>query len=94
MTQLIARFGFWFAIIAFAASMGYSLVQILQVAGILGWPLADILIYAFSFAIAWSFMLAMLALHFSTPPERKIWSGAGLLFSGIYAAYVTPLYAL
>ncbi len=88
------RFGYWSALIAFVGGCGYSAAQILQVVGFLHWPWDETMIYGFSFPIAWPFMLAMLALHRVTPPARQLWSGAGLLFSTIYAAYVTLMYAV
>ncbi len=90
----VFRFGFWFALAGFCAAAGYSVAQILQVAGVLRWPWDDALIFGFSFAIAWPFMLAMLALHHVTPPARSIWSGAGLLFAALYAGYVILMYAV
>ncbi len=88
------RFGLWSALISFIASLGYAAAQLLQLAGLLAWPWDEILIYAFSFAIAWPFLLAMLALHRLTPAPRQIWSGAGLLFAVLYATYVTLMYAV
>lgn len=94
MQVMECRFGYWSALIAFLSGCGYSVAQILQVLGLLHWPWDDILIYGSSFAIAWPFMLAMLALHRVTPAARQLWSGAGLLFAAIYAAYVTLMYAV
>ena len=94
MQRGVLRIGFWSALIAFVAGAGYSVVQVLQVLRILVWPTDAILIYAFSFCIAWPFLLAMLALHHSTPDEKKFWSHAGLLFAVMYAGYVTLIYAL
>lgn len=91
---MLPRFGFRFALTAFLAAAGYSIVQVLQVLGLLHWPWDDALIYGFSFAIAWPFMLAMLALHRMTFDALKIWSGAGVLFSVIYATYVALMYAV
>jgi hypothetical protein len=88
------RFGFWSALAAFVGAAGYSVSQLLQLVGLLSWPWDEILIYVFSFAIAWPFMLAMLALHRLTPERLKIWSGAGLLFAVIYATYVTLMYGV
>lgn len=92
MRSLEYRFGCWCALTAFVGGAGYSIAQLLQIAGLLRWPWDEILIYAFSFIIAWPFMLAMLALNRVTPEARKIWSGAGLLFAVIYATYVTLMY--
>lgn len=91
---MVQRFGFVSALIAFLAAAGYSVAQVLQVLGLVGWPWDDALIYGFSFAIAWPFLLAMLALHFETSGPSRLWSGAGLLFALMYATYVVLMYAV
>ena len=57
MQRGVLRIGLWSALIAFVAGAGYSVVQVLQVLRILVWPTDAILIYAFSFCIAWPFLL-------------------------------------
>lgn len=94
MDRTTRRFGYRFALASFFAAAGYSIVQLLQVAGVLGWPWDDALIFGFSFLIAWPFMLAMLALHRLTPHRDQLWSGAGLLFAVLYAGYATLVYAV
>jgi heme/copper-type cytochrome/quinol oxidase subunit 3 len=88
------RFGFNFALIAFFAAVGYSIVQVLQVLEMIHWPWDETLIYGFSLVIAWPFMLAMLALHRRTNENLKLWSGAAMLFAAIYATYVVLMYAV
>ena len=92
--KLINKFGFWCAFVAFAASAGYDIVQILQIAGWLKTPLDAILIYAFSLGIPVPFLLAMVALHYSAPNDKKIWTHAALLFAVIYTTYVTLNYVV
>ncbi len=94
MNNSIARFGFWSALIAFAAASGYSISQILQVAGVVRYPLDGILIYGFSLLIATPFMLAILALHYMTPEEKRFWSHGALLFAVIYTMYVSLNYVV
>ena len=79
MNNSIARVGFWSALVAFAAASGYSISQILQVAGVVRYPLDGILIYGFSLLIATPFMLALLALHYMMPEEKRFWSLPGFL---------------
>jgi hypothetical protein len=62
MKKDIALFGSCAAFTAFVAMVGYGLVQILQVIGLLAYPLDAILNYSFSLAIAPPFLLATLAL--------------------------------
>ena len=44
--------------------------------------------------IAAPFMVAMVALHHQTPPERRFWSHTALLMSVVYATYVTLNYVV
>lgn len=94
MRTVISRFGFSSALIAFIAASAYSLVQILQVVGLVSFPVADILIYSFSLCIAVPFLLSIMALHFSVPVEKKIWSYTSLLLAVLYAAYACFVYVV
>ena len=40
------------------------------------------------------FLLEMLALHYSTPDDKKIWSHAALIFTSIYAVFVIANYVV
>jgi hypothetical protein len=92
--RLTNTIGFWSALMAFIASVGYDVVQVLQVIGVLKYPIDAILIYGFSLGIPIPFILAMLALHYSAPNAKKIWTHAALLFTVIYAMYVTLNYVV
>ncbi|QEM02567.1 hypothetical protein DIU31_003185 [Mucilaginibacter rubeus] len=94
MKNNIAIVGFYAAMAAFLAMVGYGIVQILQVAGVTGYPLDDILIYGFSLAIAPPFLIAILALHHIVPGDRKFWSHAALLFALLYTVYVVMMYSV
>jgi len=94
MDKTIYKIGFWVALVAFVAAFGFSVVQILQIIGVLGYPWDAILIYGFSLFIATPFMLALLALHYVTPDEKRFWSHAAVLFALMYAIYVTLNYAV
>lgn len=87
-----ARFGYYNAMISFVAIVAYGIVQIAQVAGLVSYPADATLIYATSLCIAPSFMLVMLALHYSTPGDRKLWSHAGLLFAVLYTISASLMY--
>jgi hypothetical protein len=82
------------ALVAFIGALGFSIVQILQVVTVLRFPWDAILIYGFSLCIATPFMIAMLALHYVTPQEKKFWSHAALLLAVIYAVYVNLNYVV
>lgn len=94
MKNEVALVGFYSSIVAALAAIGYSVVQIMQVIGLLGTPLDGILIYGFSLCIAPPFLLAILALHYFVPDSRKFWSHAALLFAVMYTIYVVLMYTV
>ena len=94
MKGLVARIGFWSAIVAFVAASLYCVATLLQILGLLTYPWDAILIYGFSLFIATPFMLALLALHYVTPDEKKFWSNAALNFSLMYSIFVTLNYVV
>ena len=94
MSPAARRLGFRSSLAAFMATLGYGTVQIVQVLGLIGYPAADVLIYSFSICIAPPFLLALVALHESLPPERRMWTRAALMFGAIYVTYVALMYAV
>jgi hypothetical protein len=92
MNPRIYKIGFWSGLIAFAATLAYVVVQLLQMAGVFNFPLDEILIYGTSLCIVIPFVLAILAFHYTTPDEKKFWSHGALVFSFIYAVFVTANY--
>lgn len=94
MNKTINRIGFWFGLIAFVSTVAYVIVQVLQVIGAFNFPSDEILIYSTSLCIVIPFLLAILALHYVTPVEKRYWSHAALLFSIIYAVFVTANYVV
>jgi hypothetical protein len=83
----IGRIGFWAGLAAFTATVLYDLVQVLQVAGVLHFPLDEILIFGTSLCIVVPFVLEMLAFHYSSAGEERFWSHAALIFASIYAVF-------
>jgi hypothetical protein len=94
MNKPIHQIGFWSGFMAFVSTTAYVIVQLLQVAGALRYPLDEILIYGTSLCIGIPFILEILALHYITPVEKKFWSHAALLFSVIDAVFVTANYVV
>ena len=90
----VYKVGFWSGLIAFTATVAFVIVQILQVAGFLTFPFDEIFIYGTSFCIVIPFVLEMLALHYVTPDEKKFWSHAALIFTILYAVFVTANYVV
>lgn len=94
MTRTIGKVGFWSGLAAFTAVVGYDLAQFLQEAGVLSFPADAIAIYAASLCITIPFVLEILALHYLTPPDRRFWTHAALVFTTIYAVFVIANYVV
>lgn len=94
MNTTINKVGFWSGLVAFVSTTSYVIIQLLQVIGIVSYPLDEILIYGTSLCIVVPFVLAMLALHYVTPDEKKFWSHGALIFSIIYSVFVTANYVV
>jgi len=90
----IERIGFWAGLAAFTATVIYDIVQILQVVGVLHFPLDDILIFGSSLCIVIPFVFEMLALHYSRPIDKRFWTHAGLIFTTMYAVFGTANYVV
>jgi len=86
--------GYWCGLSAFAFTVAFDVVQILQVAGVLRFPADEILIYGISLCIVVPFLLEMLALHHLTANDRRFWTHASLIFTIIYAVFVSSNYVV
>src|SRR5690348_12506164 len=73
----MGRIGFVAGLTAAMATAAYDVVQLLQVVGILHFPLDEILIFGTSLCIVVPFVLEILALHYSRPIENRFWTHAG-----------------
>lgn len=94
MNSSVRMIGFWAGLLAFAATTSYCIVQLLQVAGLLAYPWDERLIYGTSLCIVIPFIIEILALHYSTPVQKRFWSHAALLFATLYAVFVTANYVV
>ena len=90
----IHKIGFWSALIACISTLAYGIVQGLQVINILSYPLDEILIYSTSLCIVVPFLLTMVALHVVTVDDKQFWSLSALIFTVIYAVFVTANYVV
>jgi hypothetical protein len=90
----IGNIGYWCGLAAFTSTVAYDVVQILQVAGMLRFPADEILIYGTSLCIVVPFILEMLALHHLTAPGKQFWTHASLIFTIIYAVFVSANYVV
>jgi len=94
MITKISEVGYWSGLAAFASVVAYGVVQILQVAGVLQFPIDEILIYGSSLCIVLPFVLEMLAFHYLTAKDKQFWTHASLIFTIIYAIFVIPNYVV
>ena len=92
--SLAGRIGWRAGLAAFTATVSYDIVQILQMAGVLRFPLDEILIFGTSLCIVVPFVLETLSLHYSSPMDKRFWSHAALIFTTIYAVLGTANYVI
>jgi hypothetical protein len=90
----VNRIGFWAGLAAFVSTLAYVVVQLLQMQHLLTFPTDGILIYGTSLCIVIPFVLEMLALHYITKHAKRIWSHAAVIFSIMYAVFVTANYVV
>jgi hypothetical protein len=88
------KIGFTAGVMAFGANTLFVMAQVLQLLGVLTFPYDEILIYGFSLCIVIPFLLEMLALHYVIPNDEKFWSHTALIFTVIYAVFVTANYVV
>ena len=94
MAGTVSEVGYLSGLAAFASAVAYDVVQILQVAGVLRFPLDEILIYGTSLCIVVPFVLEMLALHHLTSHDKQFWTHASLIFATVYAVFATANYVV
>lgn len=94
MTKSVGNVGYWSGLAAFLSAVAFAIVQILQVAGMLRFPADEILIYGTSLCIVVPFLLEMLAFHHLTAPDKRFWTHSALIFTIIYAVFVTANYVV
>ena len=93
-TSSVARIGLWSGVAAASAALGYDVVQLLQMAGMLRFPLDEILIFGTSLCIIVPFVLEMLALHHSTSDDNRFWTHGALIFTTAYAVFGSANYVV
>jgi heme/copper-type cytochrome/quinol oxidase subunit 4 len=94
LARTINQVGWWSGLAAFASAVAYDVVQILQVAGVLRFPVDEILIYGTSLCIVVPFVLEILALHHLTSHDKQFWTHGALIFASIYAVFVVANYVI
>ena len=94
MNRKLYKIGFRAGILAFFSNLAFVFVQTLQLLGYLHYPYDEIFIYGFSLCIVIPFLIEMFALFYITPIDKKIWGHAALIFTEIYAVFVTANYVV
>lgn len=94
MNKAIYKVGFRAGLTAFASTVAFVIVQMLQLLGVFRYPWDEILIYGFSLCITIPFLVEILALYHVTPSGKKLWSHAALLFTAMYVVFVTANYVV
>jgi len=90
----VGKVGYWSGLVAFAATMAFVVVQLLQVTGAFRFPADELLIYGTSLCIVVPFLLEMLALHHTTAPGKQFWTHGALVFAIVYAVFVSANYVV
>ncbi|MGE0449306.1 MAG: hypothetical protein AB7Q29_06965 [Vicinamibacterales bacterium] len=90
----VALAGYRCGLAAFAATLTYDVVQILQVAGMLRFPADEMLIYGSSLCIVVPLVLEMLAFHHLAEPDVRFWTHGAVVFTTIYAVFVSANYVV
>ncbi len=94
MTASVVKWGYRCGLAAAASTIAFDVVQLMQIAGMLRFPLDEILIYATSLGIVVPFLLEMLAFHHLTPADKRFWTHGALLFTVLYAGFVVANYVV
>jgi hypothetical protein len=94
MENSVYKIGYWAGMMAFAFTAAYVVIQLMQVAGILKFPVDEILVYSISLCIAVPYILEILALYHTANADKKFWCHAALLFAVMYAMFVVPNYVV
>lgn len=90
----IGMFGYRCGVAAFAATVAYVVAQLAQIMGALQFPWDEILVYGISLCIVIPFVLEMLAFHYLTDSNNRYWTHASLIFTIIYAVFVSANYVV
>lgn len=89
------------AVIATGCSIAYVLAQLAEWAGLLGsaggpgstsTPLGLVVLLTPSLLLGPAFLVLAVAVHHAAPPDRRVWSHAGIAFATAYAVLICLVY--
>jgi hypothetical protein len=86
--------GFWAAVMALVGAIGYILSVPLQIMSVLSPTQDSVVAFASSLAIAPSFLVAVVALHYTVPPEKRFWTHVAMQLASIYATLACVNYVV
>jgi hypothetical protein len=76
--------GFWASALALAGAIGYILSVPLQMMSMLSPAQDSVLAFASSLVIAPSFLVTVVALHYTVLPEKRFWTQVAVQLATIY----------
>jgi hypothetical protein len=86
--------GFWAAVVALVGAMGYILSVPLQIMSMLSPTQDAVVAFVSSLAIAPSFLVAVVALHYTVLPEKRFWTHVAVQLASIYATLACVNYVV
>jgi hypothetical protein len=90
----VSTAGFWASLLALAGAGGYILSVPLQIMSMLSPTQDAVLAFVSSLAIAPSFLVAVVALHHTVPPEKRFWTHVAVQLATIYATLASINYVV
>jgi hypothetical protein len=76
--------GFWAAVVALVGASGYIVSVPLQIMSVLSPTQDSVVAFVSSLAIAPSFLVAVVALHHTVPPDKRFWTHVAVQLATIY----------
>ncbi len=84
-TALISRIGFWSSAISTVAAVGFCAIAAVAFAQGDYAP-KGAFIFSFNLVLTVTWLVVATSIHFSTAPEKQIWSFLGVAFAAVYTA--------
>jgi hypothetical protein len=92
MKSPVNTIGYWSSVLALVFAIGYCIPQLLSSFNVLSHPSDLFWLFLPSLFLAPSFLVAVICLHYSIPPDERIWTTIGIAFAIVYCAFATLVY--
>ena len=89
-----ARLGFWSAVVAASASLGFLVASVPVLLGAVAPPWDNVLTLLPSLLLAPALLVLLVCVHHAAPDEKKVWSHLAVAFGGVYTALVCVVYVV